>query len=129
MTTIYVAAPWQHRAAARIVMDLLQGMGHVIANDWTREEPTSDPTIRAAYRARCLLGLGEAEYLVLMAESGGQGCWFEAGYYYAQQRLVANLIIIPGSQPCIFDTIGKQPPGGSKHWTISSMLAFFRDLR
>src|SRR4051812_27671723 len=94
---LYVAAKWEDRPRARVIMDRLIAAGHTITYDWTRAEQFS-----IAQACHDKQGVMDADALVFIAEHdyAFKGAYVELGMAVA--RGIPIYILGEAINACIF---------------------------
>jgi nucleoside 2-deoxyribosyltransferase len=75
---IYVASAFENKHMVRQVYWLLGQWGHEVTYDWTRHEPTEDRLLRQKYALADIMGVQEADALLLL-QPGNSGTHVELG--------------------------------------------------
>ena len=99
----YVAAKFEEGPRARVLMDRLEALGHMVTHDWTREETTAAQSELMAYAQNAADGVSIAERLVLLWHPKLQGGFIELGIAMAMHGHRPPAVIgAPPDSPCIF---------------------------
>lgn len=87
--TIYLAAPWAHKAAARIARTALQAAGYTVTSDWIdQHDDTANPVDLAEQAIHDFNQVRKADILVILNLAKSEGKATELGVALASGKSV-----------------------------------------
>lgn len=87
--TIYLAAPWAHKAEARIARMALQDAGHTVTSDWIdQHDDTANPVDLAEQAIHDFHQVRKADILVILNLAKSEGKATELGVALASGKPV-----------------------------------------
>lgn len=121
MKRVFVAGPWEHRAAAKELMTRIETSRKdlEVTHDWTQEE-NEDPVHAASLD---LVGVQRADCLVVLVPPvGGQGMFIEMGVALERGIPIHCVPLERAADAVPFRTIYQELPGVYAYPDIETML-------